>query len=334
MSAINLTLVNSIASKLSADTEFTTDMDNYAEATEHVKNKGVHYVRADLKRLFGDAVYKEWPKPDSESGNNPDWVKVKNPNGGKDRSESFYFTLIDQLGFASKHVAEIEELSKARSEKEGAKPELLKLGKAAIDGRISLERQRITAWRSLVKTAVKLEQQWCEIEANMPKVYLGMMMEADNPTQVRNTPKPILIADKSNLAETSKAISVSTFLRYKPDVALAKDGTVEALRATAQRGPREGQASGTEVNIQSTEDFGAVLSDVLHYTGKKGWRAETIHAILETEAGNDLLVNLYNLEQVFDQVLGTKTKSGKTLYAMADDMVTGEGKPATTEAAV
>lgn len=320
-----------IALKISQDGQIKSHMEGYASAKETVQNTSTLTVMDDLIRLFGaDTIANDWPVPDTTAAesNNPDRVapqngQAKGRRGRKQKTISWYFTLVDQFSFAENLQKEIDLLVDAGKDSPTiAGNKYARHDKQSIKSLTASTRQRLTAYREVVKKAVKVVKKLAEC-SELEKVSITILRDPNDPTKVRNTPRPIIVSD-ANSPSDFRDVSVSTFLRYNVVKARDAGGRAADLWESAARGGN-GKGDAPEKGVNSTEDVISTTSDLVSYLTQGKMKGHILHAVDSMEEGEDLLVNLFHLEHWLDEFLQTRDKkTGKSYYEIASEIAEGD----------
>lgn len=316
------TLMAEAAAKLSAAPGFKDQVDDLQTAKEHVNNKALYLIHAELVAVMPSELIAALPDPgkDRSQSNNPAIIEKPNPKGGKPITVDFYDDLAEQLAFAKPFVERIKGLADTKAEKAGTPKEFSGWSRNDLDAELNLMRTKMSNIRKATRDAVLFEKQWHAV-SGMPLVGIKLLKDKSNPERVRNTPRPIHVYPKDDPTE-GRLITAATFMRYDVQKAMKAaefPGSFGALIATGARGKRDDDGSNA-VEVGSAEDYSNVLSDVNTWAGNSGSKGKLL-TMLASDEGDDLLLNLYSVWQLADDLLGKKSKrtNGKTYMTIAEE---------------
>lgn len=306
------------------DAEFTEAVDSITRAKETVVS-GALVIEQELRRVFSKDDLSSFPIPDSVNSaesptNNPD--KYKAPTPTKDGTvklspRSFYFDLFEAMPSGKTIREALDGISQAIAGEASAPAIYKRMDKSERKAEQALWQGRLTTGRNLVKRAVKVLLQWDTIKAEMPKVGLKYIVKTDKDgnESIAKSPRPIKVFDAAE-TDVMDVVSITTFLSYKPAVAVAKGGTVKDLWETTGRQGGEGQGDkdGGKVVVKvgmGLEDTDKVFATLAHHfdneeaDGRKRVAAFIKHVTAKDKTGKmneDLILTVGNVCMALDEL--------------------------------
>lgn len=203
---------------------------------------------AAMLPTYGDK-FEEFPKPDLETGNNPDKFKVaKQDDAGVTsiRKTSFYVEFCDRLAETKVLIQEVKFLKRianVNDKKDGIPAELIDLyvdDEDKRDQRVKYLTTRRNTIRAAYKKAVGLYFQMDAV-ASLPHVgcdFDYVMKDGEETNEVENTPAPIMVWERPVEGKPIKkkvSFSIGSFLKLDPKIAAENGGTLKALLKTVAR---------------------------------------------------------------------------------------------------
>jgi hypothetical protein len=201
-----------------------------------------------LRETYGDEI-DQFPKPDLETGNNPDKFKVSMTNDQNVtamRATSWYMIFADATKEGKAIVNELnylKRLGNKNDKKDGIPAELVELYVDDDDKRTA-RTNYLNGRRSTIKASYKKAMSlYFQMDAvaslkfcNADFVYL---IENGVPTgEVENTTKPIIVREmlaNGEKGDKREFFSIGSFLKLNPKEASEKGGTLKALLKTVAR---------------------------------------------------------------------------------------------------
>lgn len=199
-----------------------------------------------MNEAYGDELA-SFPKPDMETGNNPDKFKVPMPDGKGStaiRSTSFYLLFSDATREGKALVDELEYLKRianVNDKCDDIPEELMELYRGDENKRISREnylKNRRSTVRTAYKKAMALYFQMDAV-AGLEKVGCDFDYADSEAGEVEKTSKPILVwskpdDDKKPITKFER-FSIGSFLKLNAAEASENGGTLKALMKTVAR---------------------------------------------------------------------------------------------------
>lgn len=236
------------------------ESDEMSAAIEQVANAKEDWQGGPIKVLFalretyGEEI-DQFPKPDLETGNNPDKFKVAMTNDAgvtAMRATSFYLLFADATKEGKAIVEELaflKRLANVNDKKENIPSEL-------IDAYLDNEEKRtartnyLTGRRSTIrasyKKAMSLYYQMDAV-ASLPHVDCDFLWITDDKGEdtgdVENTTKPIIVWERvadGKPVKKREFFSIGSFLKLDANAASEKGGTLKELIKTVARAPSPG----------------------------------------------------------------------------------------------
>lgn len=305
------------------DAGFTAAIDTITYAKETVVS-GAIMIEQELRRVFSKEDLASFPIPDSVNSaesptNNPDKYKAPTPTKDgtvRNSPRSFYNDLFEEMPSGKNIRKQLTGISAAINETNEAPAEYKRMSKGERKAEQALWQGRVITGRNLIKRAMKLLLQWDRIKSELPKVAIQYVVKTDkdgNESVIRS-PKPIMVYDPANPVDMN-VYSVTSFLSFKPDVALAKGGTVKDLWETAGRQGGEGQGdeNGGKVVVKvgmGMDDTDKVIATMAHQwdpedaDGRKRLAAFKKHLTAKDKAGKmneDLILSFGDFMMAADE---------------------------------
>lgn len=317
-----------VADALSEDT--MDDIADYITSKQDAA-RGPVTVCIDLQRDFGDEIL-NWPTPGSKESdtNNPDkfTLSVVVDGDTKKKPASFYSLVFDSTKRGKRIAANVAAIDAAEkgsadapaffTELHGKEAAALyasykRMTKAERTAERARETQDKTNARGVLVKAVKVTQQMARINS-MEKVGVRFFMvttkDEDGVTDIKvlkNTPKPIVIYDKTEAANATP-VSVDTFLSYDVDTAKANGGTMGDLTETAGRdgsgGTPQAGGKGQVPRITSVEQFEGYTAEYAAYLQSEAGKAN----MLKSVAGKNPELMIQSLCEIADALDSITTK--------------------------
>lgn len=236
-----------IAFALQESEEMSQAIETVADAKEDWQGGPIKVLFA-LKATYGDEI-DNFPKPDLDSGNNPDKFKVPMTVDGVTsiRATTFYTIFSDNTKEGKAIVDELSYLKRmanVNDKKEGIPAAILDLYLDNEDKRES-RTNYLTGRRGTIRTSYRKAMALLfqlEAVANLPHVDCDFDYVTDNEgndtDEVENTTKPIIVWEKvadGKPVKKSLRFSIGSFLKLDAKIAGEKGGTLKELIKTVAR---------------------------------------------------------------------------------------------------
>lgn len=238
-----------IAFALQESEEMSVAINTAANAKEDWQGGPIKVLFA-LKETYGEEI-DNFPKPDLETGNNPDKFKVAMTNDAgvtAMRATSFYQIFADATKEGKALVEEIgfiKRLANVNDKKEGIPAALVDTyldDEDKRESRLNYLNGRRTTIRGSYKKAMALYHQLNAV-ASLPFVNCNFDYVVENgeeTEEVENTTKPVVVWETMKDGSRGKKrqfFSVGSFLKLDANEALEKGGTLKELIKTVAREP-------------------------------------------------------------------------------------------------